>query len=67
MRMQRKKAIGLIVGICAVALVAWIVLMVTVFRDKEEEKKPFVTPTPYQLPEVPEGSVFCPYCGRDLR
>lgn len=58
MRMQRKKAIGLIVGICAVALVAWIVLMVTVFRDKEEEKKPFVTPTPYQLPEVPEGSVL---------
>lgn len=57
MRMNRKKAKILIIGICAVALVTWIILMVTIFRDPEE-KKPEKEPTPMILPEVPEGSVL---------
>ena len=56
--MNRKKAKLLIIGICAVALVTWVVLMVTIFRDRGEEKKPGRKPTPTIPAEIPEGSIL---------
>ena len=54
MRLKRKTAIGIIIGICGVALTAWIILMLTVFGgdEKPASKKDEVVKEP-----VPEGLV----------
>ena len=51
MRLKRKTAIGIIIGICGVALTAWIILMLTVFGGTGKDKDKAVTEP------VPEGMV----------